>query len=76
VDCFVVRLRALASNVRQASFSQPPFALAASVLVPVSCVAYPLCGIVWLARLVLPRPLFEVLGDSKVTHAVRFSRLL
>jgi hypothetical protein len=73
--CFVGRLRALASNGRQASFSQSPFALAASVLVLVSCVAYPLYGIVWLGRLVPPRPLFEVLGDSKATHAVRFSRL-
>ena len=71
---FVGRLRAWASNGRQASFSQSPLALAASVLVLVSCVAYPLCGIGWLGRLVPPRPLFEVLGDSKVTHAVRFGR--
>lgn len=76
MDCFVGRLRAWASNGRQASFSQSPLALAASVLVLVSCVAYPLYGIGWLGRLVPPRPLLEVLGDSKVTHAVRFSRSL
>lgn len=57
MDCFVGRLRAWASNGRQASFSQSPLALAASVLVLVSCVAYPLYGIGWLGRLVPPGPL-------------------
>lgn len=74
LDCFVGWLRALASNGRRASFSEWALAFAASVPALVSCVAYPLCGILWLGRLVPPRHLSEVLADSKAARAVRFSR--
>ena len=73
-DCFVGWLRAWASNGRRTSFSGRALAFAASVLVLVSCVAYPLYGIVWLGRLVPPRHLSDVLADSKAGRALRFSR--